>query len=231
MSRRVLLAVSLFVLSVGAFAQDSGYKRDLIAKFPFYKMARGQFAPVYPALARQLVGDYGVTKGVCVDIGGAEGSLAVELAKITDLTVYVVDISPAAVRLCNLLADEAGLTGRVRAIEGDAQSLPLRDGFADLVVSRNSLFEWPDRQAGLLEAYRIMKPGGVAYMGGGFSRLLDPVTLKPLVDAATRKRAQHPDTWTEMDPQLVSKLKAAGVSRARVIEGPTPFDWWLEMRK
>ena len=56
------------------------------------------------------------------DVGGAEGSLAMELAKRTRATVYVVDLDPAAVRLCNLLADEAKLTGRVRAIEGDAQN-------------------------------------------------------------------------------------------------------------
>ena len=231
MYRRALVAALLLSLGVAACAQDSAYKQALIGKFPFYKMARGPFAPVYPAFAKQLVADYHITKGVCVDVGGAEGSLAVELAKITGLTVYVVDISPEAVRLCSLLTDEAGLTGRVRSVEGDADDLPLKDGFADLVVSRNSLFEWPDKLQGIKEAYRILKPGGVAYLGGGYPRLLDSAILRSLVDGAERKRAQHPDSWVPMDPQILSQLRALGIRSVKKIEGPTAFDWWLEIRK
>jgi len=177
------------------------------------------------------VEDYGITKGVCVDLGGAEGSLAIALAKASELIVYVVDIDPAAVRLCNLLADEASLRGRVRAIEGDAQALPLRDGFADLVVSRNSMFQWPDQIAGIKEAFRILKPGGVAVLGGGYGRLLDDAIRQDLVAQARKKRAEKPDSWVEMDPEMVSKLKAAGMPNVRLIEGPTEFDWWLEIRK
>ena len=222
---------ALLLLVVAAQAGDASYKQDLIARFPFYHVATGVWAPVYPALARQLVQDYGLHDGVCVDVGGAEGSLAVELARLTTATVYVVDIDPAAVRLCNLLADEAKLTGRVRGIEGDAQNLPLRDNFADLVVSRNSLFDWPDRQAGLKEAYRILKPGGVAYLGGGLSRLLSADDTARLVAWCVAKRAKHPADVQKMPEDLVAQLKQVGIAQARVIEGPTEFDWWLEMRK
>lgn len=221
----------LLTIAMAAGADDTAYKQDLIARFPFYNVATQVFAPVYPALARQLVQDYGLQDGVCVDVGGAEGSLALALARITKATVYVVDISPVAVRLCNLLADEAQLTGRVRALEGDAQNLPLRDNFADLVVSRNSLFEWPDKLAGIKEAYRILKPGGVAYLGGGFSRLLSAEDTARLVAWSAKKRAQKPGDHVKMPDDLVAQLHQAGIGRARVIEGPTDCDWWLEMRK
>jgi ubiquinone/menaquinone biosynthesis C-methylase UbiE len=164
-------------------------------------------------------------------LGGAEGSLAIELAKITDLTVYSVDFNPAAVRLCSLLAEQNNLTGRVLAVEADATNLPLRDGLADLVVSRNSLFSWSDRMAGFREAYRILKPGGVAYMGGGFSRLLDANTLQRLVAWSEDKLRQKPDSLMEMPRDLTDLLRSSGIIRARVIEGPTRFDWWLEMHK
>ncbi|MEN6643460.1 MAG: class I SAM-dependent methyltransferase [Armatimonadia bacterium] len=230
---RRLLPVTLLpmLLCLAAHADDTVYKQDLIARFPFYNVATQVWAPVYPALARQLVQDYGLSDGVCVDVGGAEGSLAMELAKLTPATVYVVDIDPAAVRLCNLLADEAKLTGRVRALEGDAQNLPLRDNFANFVVSRNSLFDWPDQMAGLKEAYRILKPGGVAYLGGGLSRLLSPEDTTKLVAWCEAKRAQKPGDFKQMPDDLVARLQQAGIAKARVIEGPTRFDWWLEMRK
>ena len=231
MDRPIPVTLVLLALLPSVHAQDSAYKQALIKQFAFYTVAHEVFAPVYPATAKQLVEDYGITKGVCVDIGGADGCLAVELAKITELTVYVLDLSPAAVRLCNLAADEAGLTGRVRGVEGDAQNLPFKDGFADLVVSRNSLFEWPDMMAGLKEAARILKPGGVAYLGGGFSRLLDSDALARLVAWSEKKRVAKPEGWVKPDPELVPKLRAAGIGKVRCIEGPTEFDWWLEIRK
>jgi SAM-dependent methyltransferase len=214
-----------------AYAQENDYQKSLIAQFKFYNTARTIFAPVYPALAKQLIQDYGLSKGIAVDLGGAEGSLSIELAKLSELTVYNVDINPAAVRLCNLLAEQNQLTGRVLALEADATNLPLRDGLADLVVSRNSLFGWPDKMAGFREAYRILKPGGVAYMGGGFSRLLDAGTLQRLIAWSEDKNRQKPDSLVDMPKDLLKGLRTFGITQARVIEGPTRFDWWLEMRK
>ena len=229
MKRAILLLV--MIPCFAGYAQESGYQESLIAQFPFYRTARSIFAHVYPALARKLVQDYGITKGVAVDLGGGEGSLAVELASITDLTVYSVDINPAAVRLCHMMADQSRLTGRVLAIEADATDLPLREGLADLVVSRNSLFQWPDPVAGLREAYRILKPGGVAYMGGGFSRLLDAGVLRRLVEWSENKLRQKPDSMLNLPQDLADRLHASGIAQVRIIEGPSRFDWWVEMRK
>jgi SAM-dependent methyltransferase len=200
-------------------------------QFGYSNPERSIFAAVYPAFARQLVKDYAATKGIAVDLGGAEGTLAMELAKITDLKIYNVDISPAAVRQCNQLVEQNKLTGRVMALEADAANLPLRDNFADLVVSRNSLFQWKDWMAGFREAYRILKPGGVAFMGGGFSRLLGPDALKQLVAWSEDKVRRRPGSFVEMPHDIPKQLRAFGITQARVIEGPSRFDWWLEMRK
>jgi SAM-dependent methyltransferase len=142
-----------------------------------------------------------------------------------------VDINPVAVRLCNILTEQNRLTDRVLAVEADATNLPLRDGLDNLVVSRNSLFNWADRMAGFREAYCILKPGGVAYMGGGFSRLLDDEALQRLVAWSENKNRQKPGSLVEMPRDLPAQLRAFGITQARVIEGPTRFDWWLEMCK
>jgi len=223
----------LLVVITCAPALAGNYRDQLIEQYPFYKTATTSFAPVYPALAQQVVGDYGITKGICVDMGGGCGSLAMALARITDLTVYMLDIDPAAVRLCGLLVDEAGLRGRVRPIEGDAQDMPFRDSFADLVVSRGSIFFWPDQLAGLKEAYRILKPGGVAYVGGGFSRILDPKVRDPLVQERKNSLAQGQGEgggWRLLDEDLVERAKAAGMDRIRLLREPE-VGWWIELRK
>jgi SAM-dependent methyltransferase len=224
--RRVALAL-LLLLTTCAWAD---YKADLIADYPFYNTAVGKFAPVYPALAQQIVQDYGITKGVCVDMGGGCGSLAMALAKITELKVYVLDIDPAAVRLCGVLADEAGLRGRVIPVEGDAQDMPFRDSFAELVISRGSVFFWLDQLAGLSEAYRVLKPGGVAYIGGGFSRTLDPAIRTPLAEEAAKSHRSREGSWRPLDEGLVTRARQNGIENVRLETEPIA-GWWIEFRK
>ncbi len=220
-------------LPEGAGAQ---YKEWLISQYSFYKTATGRFAPIYPALARQIVQDYGITRGICVDLGGGCGSLAMALARETELTVYMLDINPAAVRLCGMLTDEAGLTGRVLPIEGDATNLPFRDEFADIVVSRGSIFFWPSQIGGVKEAFRILKPGGVAYIGGGFSRLLDPEILQGLKDERQRAQAAGRGSGARkpFEKDIVDQIKAAGIDQVRMLHEPDndpDWGWWLEIRK
>lgn len=231
--RALIRGMVLLAIAASVPAVADGYRDQLIEQYPFYKTATTSFAPVYPALAQQIVGDYGITKGVCVDMGGGCGSLAMALARITDLTVYMLDIDPAAVRLCGLLVDEAGLRGRVRPIEGDAQDMLFRDSFADLVVSRGSIFFWPDQLAGLKEAYRVLKPGGVAYIGGGFSRILDPEIRDPLAQQRKRELTEGDGEgggWRPLGEDLIERAKAAGMDRIRLIREPE-VGWWIELRK
>ena len=51
-------------------------------------------------------------------------------------------------------------------LQGDAEDLPLAtDGF-DRYVSAGSIEYWPDPQRGIREAYRVIKPGGLACLIG-----------------------------------------------------------------
>ncbi len=227
MRRTTLVPLVLLLLVVRASAD---YKQDLIAHYPFYKTSVSKFAPVYPALARQIVQDYGITKGICVDMGGGCGSLAMALAKVTAVKVYVLDIDPNAVRLCGVLVDEAGLTGRVIPVEGDAQNMPFRDCFADLVISRGSIFFWPDQLAGLREAYRVLKPGGVAYIGGGFSRLLDPAIRTPLAEEAAKSHQSGQGGWRPIGEDLAALARQSGMESVRFESEPIAGRW-IEIRK
>jgi SAM-dependent methyltransferase len=120
---------------------------------------------------------------------------------------------------------------RVSGVLGDAQDLPFRDEYADLVVSRGSIFFWPDQLAGVKEAYRILKPGGVAYIGGGFSRILDPAIRTPLAEAKVRQTKQGAiEGWRPIEPDLVDRAKAAGIEDISLEPEPIA-GWWLTIRK
>lgn len=51
-------------------------------------------------------------------------------------------------------------TSRVRAVVGDGNALPLRDGLFDLVSYAQS-FHWTDPPLAIAEAFRVLRPGGV----------------------------------------------------------------------
>ncbi len=50
--------------------------------------------------------------------------------------------------------------GRVRVIEGDAEHTGQDDASVDVLFSVNNVMLWPDREAGLAEAFRVLRPGG-----------------------------------------------------------------------
>jgi SAM-dependent methyltransferase len=50
--------------------------------------------------------------------------------------------------------------GRVRVVAGDAEHTGQHDASVDVLFSVNNVMFWPDREAGLAEAFRVLRPGG-----------------------------------------------------------------------
>lgn len=171
----------------------------------------GFFRKVYPVIAKQVVDLTGITKGICIDLGGGPGMLAISLAKITDLNVIVYDITPECIELVkdNCLKNDMPY-GRVEAMQGKAEDLKFEDNSIDLVVSRGSIFFWEDQPKGLSEVYRVLKPGGWAYIGGGFGsqELLDEILAMRANDnkwsdgRKERMKKNPPEHYVNMIEQL-----------------------------
>ena len=130
------------------------------------------------------------------------------------------------------MTDEAGLTGRVIAVEGDAQDMPLRSNFADLVFSRGCIPFVPDQVQFLRECYRVLKPGGVGYVGhGGFGRLLEKEERDKLVEWRLKSwKDGPPEGWNGPGDDLPKLARKAGIKRFRLVKEPR-VGWWLEFRK
>jgi SAM-dependent methyltransferase len=148
------------------------------------RASRGRLAPVYGPLAEQIVADFDLQEktGIGIDIGSGPGTLIIELCKRTPMHWINADINPHFFPHFYNQAAKHGCADRASAIPADVHSLPFRDNYADIIVSRGSFPFWREKTRAFAEIYRVLKPGAAAHIGRGFSENLP-------VDTAKRIRA------------------------------------------
>ncbi|MFW6164040.1 MAG: class I SAM-dependent methyltransferase [Planctomycetota bacterium] len=200
------------------------------------RAAEKTLAPVYAPLAEQIVADLDLAdaRGIGIDLGSGPGTLIVELCPRTRMHWVNADINPYFFPYFYRLAEARGVGHRVSAVYANATRLPFRDGWADVVVSRGSYHFWPDREAGFAEIYRVLKPGGVAYVGRGF-----PANLP--VETARAVRAKQGRRWgyepKEQAQSLRTLLAGLGIRDVRVHLPAPPgsadvnYGLWVEFHK
>ena len=86
------------------------------------------------------------------------GRLTRRLRKEFPTAVHLTasDINGDMIAVAKDKLGDAAITFRV----ADGQQLPFVDGTFDLVVNQHGLMFFPDKQKGIDEAYRVLKPGG-----------------------------------------------------------------------
>lgn len=203
------------------------------------RASQTRLAPVYAPLAEHIVKTYDLAEktGIGIDLGSGPGTLIIELCKRTRLHWINADINPHF--FPHFLADAkaAGVGHRVSAIFADAHALPFRDGYADIVVSRGSFHFWKDKPRAFAEIYRVLKPGGVAYVGRGFSPNL-PVKEARRIRARQSKGKGFPAyDVQETEAELRRIMQTVGITDYR-IDIPKPpgagnvnYGIWVEFRK
>lgn len=118
-----------------------------------------------PALARRIVSALKTTRGLALDIGCGDASLAIELARRTGLKIQCVEPDAATVQRAREAIDAAGLYGtRVAADTGSLAKLAYPSYCANLVVCGDE-FVAGRRGRDLKEIFRVLNPDGVAFIG------------------------------------------------------------------
>ena len=160
----------------------------------------------------------GADKGLqVVDIGGGTGGFAVRVAELGH-QVTVVDPSPDALAILGRRAEESGVADRVRAVQGDLDTLPdvVPAGSADAVLCHGVLEIVDDPARALAAIGTALRPGGVLSllvnqrhaavvaraMAGHFGQARD------LLDAAPGTAPNHPRRFTV--DELAALLDRAG---------------------
>lgn len=101
-----------------------------------------------------------------VDVGCGAGIDSIIAARMVGPTGSVIglDMTPAMVEKARAGAKEAELNN-LDFRQGLAESLPVADSWADVVISNGVLNLFPDKLAGLQEMARVLKAGGRLQIG------------------------------------------------------------------
>ncbi len=92
------------------------------------------------------------------DLGIGDGLLTMMLAEVAE-SVTAVDISPKMLDLLKQRAKAKGLAN-IETVEGDIEALPLPEASFDVVVLSQALHHAIAPEQALVEAVRILRPGG-----------------------------------------------------------------------
>jgi len=195
----------------------------------FLTIADTIFSPIYPVIAEQIVTNTGIHSGTALDVGTGPGHLATALALASDCTVHALDCSPDMIEICQTRVSEKGLTKRVIPALGDVSEIPYGDNTFDLIISRGSWFFWEDLSKSLTEIYRVLRPGGKTYIGGGFGT----AALKEQIVAAMKEKDSDFETgmkerMTSRSPDIItSTVEKIGVTNYSLINDDSGI--WLMM--
>lgn len=160
-------------------------------------------SPALPASIESTAGEYldrvGVERGICVLIAAEPADLAIEMARRSDLTLYVQVPDDARVAKTRQATDEAGVLGtRVYVERGDWSRIHLADNLADAVVVAQEVVA--ALEAKKSELLRVVRPSGRVLLGDG---------------EITKPYPEEADDWThpyhgpDNNPQSTDELARA----------------------
>ena len=167
-------------------------------------LANTVFRPVYPVIARQIIERTQRRSGVCIDLGSGTARLTIELAWMGRFRLFAVDFSHEINQIARTNIGRENLSGQILPVTADVGALPFGGNSADLIVSRGSMFFWENLQKAFLDIFRIMKPGGRAYLGSGFGT----AELKKSIT----EKMKHRDGWEE---KIIQRLGTKSMETIR----------------
>jgi len=121
---------------------------------------KDELTAVYQQAAIDIVKQTGVTRGFCLVVDGEEGRLAYELARQSQLEIYVVEADATKVKTARNTLAKTGLYGsRVTVHHFAADQIPYSNFFANLIVSDRFVKEGKSG-VDVAKISRHLKPAG-----------------------------------------------------------------------
>ncbi len=138
--------------------------------------------------------------------------------------VIGIDIDPVLLHQMDARIEHAGLADRIRSRLVEPGPLPFADTSFDVVFSKDSLVQIPDKTALFAEVNRVLRPGGRFIASDWLRGGQDPYSAEMLEFFRLEGITYNMASLTES----VAALRAAGFAE---IEGHDRNDWYLELAR
>jgi len=126
---------------------------------------------VYPYLAAHIMGVYRRDSGAVLELGPFAGGVSLELARLyPKLDITIADESPGVVEYLQTEMSVSGLAGTITVERTDLSRLAFDDARFDLIIFRGIFFFLDKKENLLREIFRVLKDGGLAFVGGGYGK-------------------------------------------------------------
>ncbi len=202
--------------------------------YDYVEIADQVFSPIYPDIAEMMVQRTGIRSGRLLDVGCGPGHMGFAVMDLGDFTGDFCDIHPTAVKIAKERVEERGLSDRVSVCEADVHDLPYPAEVFDLIVSRGSMFFWEDQREAFSELFRVLKPGGWAYIGGGLGGKKHAQRIRALKEEGAfglRSRKGKRDDSNLLKPREYIELFEQWGCRYRLIRNEDEGHWILFGKK
>ena len=140
------------------------------------------WGPVYPHLSEQVRELYGRDGGRVLDIGPFAGTIFDLKRKLTGGSFLIASFPSGMSPFYRAEATVRNMEGGIDIVESSPTLACIRDNTIDVIVFRGALFFPSLFRTDLPAVYRVLRPGGVGFVGGGFGKYTPPSVIEAIAE-------------------------------------------------
>lgn len=141
-----------------------------ISSLSFIQELSNLWYPIYPYLAQHIQELYTRQDGNVLEIGPFTGVIFTLQEKNMGSSFTIAAFPPGMGNFFRQEAKKRKLENKIKVIESDPSLTGINENTIDLAIFRGAFFFPSLGEANLLEIHRVLKKGGVAFIGGGYGK-------------------------------------------------------------
>ncbi|MFC2008302.1 class I SAM-dependent methyltransferase [Chloroflexota bacterium] len=189
------------------------------------KQLNSLWTKLYPYLASQIMEGYQRDSGAVLELGPFSGGISKELTKgYPGLSIIIAAESPAVLEY--LREEMSRLSERINIVKTDLYHLPFEDSQFDLVIFRGAFFFLKEDL--LQEIFRVLKDGGMAFVGGGFGKGVPKELIDEIADESRQLNSRLGRRWVSIEELHEIVRRSSLTDRCQIVE---EGGVWLHIRR
>lgn len=193
------------------------------------KKVNSLWVKVYPYLVMQIMEGYRRDSGSVLELGPFSGGISLELARIyPKLEITIADESPEVVEYIEKKLSASGLATKIAVKKTGLNNLAFGDCQFELVIFRGAFFFLGEKENLLREIFRVLKKGGLAFVGGGYGKGIPQQVIDEITEESRVLNERLGRRWFNIKELEELARKSQLTNNCKIIE---EGGVWLNIRK